>query len=253
DISKLYPPISFPVCLGTPMIGSLVKWDHSATWDVPDNKHKSERWSGEHVVEINLSTETDAYLAGHKIDGRIIFPGAGLALMVWKTFAKLRNTDFERLPIIFENLWFQRITIIPEKKTIKFLVSILEGTGDFTVHEAGMVVFSGNIRVAESIEKDWLDLPPLPMSPVEKGILLLNTEDVYKELWLRGYEYNGIFKGIKYCDSNVTIGKIHWFNEWSSYMDNMFQFKLLASDRELVYVSKIRYAAIDPVSHKRRY
>ncbi|KMQ84683.1 fatty acid synthase, partial [Lasius niger] len=251
DVSKLYPPISFPVCLGTPMLGSLVKWDHSATWEVPDNKHKSEKWSGEHVVEINLSTETDAYLAGHKIDGRIIFPGAGLALMVWKTFAKLRNTDFEQLPIIFENLWFQRITFIHEKKTIKFSISILERTGDFVVHEAGTVVFSGNIRAAERIDKDRLDLLSLPIPPVEKELLLLNIDDIYKELRLRGYEYNGIFKGIKSCDSNFNIGEIHWFNEWSSYIDNMFQLKLLASDRELVYASKIRYAAIDPVSHKR--
>lgn len=33
--------------------------------------------SGESVIDIDLSKESDAYLAGHTIDGRIIFPGTG--------------------------------------------------------------------------------------------------------------------------------------------------------------------------------
>ncbi|KMQ91967.1 fatty acid synthase [Lasius niger] len=247
DISKLYPPISFPVGRGTPMIGSLIKWDHSAMWEVPDFKQKPKE-SGEYVVEVNLSKETDAYLAGHKIDGRFIFPGAGFVVMVWKIFAKLRDTDFERLPVVFENVWFQRITFVSEKKTIKFSISLLEGKGDFEVREGDAVVVSGNIRAAETVETDQLDLQPLPMPPTG---LLLNTEDVYKELRLRGYEYNGTFKGIKSCDSSITVGELRWFNEWSSYMDTMFQFKLLSIDRRLVYGSKVRYAVIDPVLHKR--
>lgn len=34
-ISKLYRQIEFPVSRGTPMIGSLVRWDHSQTFMVP--------------------------------------------------------------------------------------------------------------------------------------------------------------------------------------------------------------------------
>jgi len=247
DISKLYPSANFPVSRGTPMIGSLVKWDHSATWTVPDLKHQSKESSGEHVVEINLSRKTDEYLMGHKIDGRFIFPGAGFILMVWQVFAKLHDTDFERLSVIFENVWFQRITFLPENKTIKFFIKLFEGKGDFEIVEANTIVASGNIRAAETIEKNQPN-SSLPISPTE---LLLNNEDIYKELRLRGYEYNGFFKGIKTCDNSFTIGELHWFNEWSSYMDTMFQFKILSNDRRLMYGSKIPYALIDPVLHKR--
>ncbi|XP_025265005.1 fatty acid synthase-like [Camponotus floridanus] len=247
DISKLYPSVSFPVSRGTPMIGSLIKWDHSATWTVPDLKHQTKESSGELVVEINLSRETDAYLMGHQIDGRFVFPGAGFIFMVWQIFAKLHDTDFDRLSVIFENVWLQRITFLPENKTIKFFIKLLEGKGDFEILEANSIVASGNIRAAEAIEINQLNLLPLPIPSTE---LLLNTEDIYKELRLRGYEYNGIFKGIKCCDISFTVGELHWFNEWSSYIDNMFQFKMLSNDRKLVYGSKCRYAMINPVLHK---
>ncbi|XP_011264667.2 fatty acid synthase-like [Camponotus floridanus] len=248
DISKLYPSANFPVSRGTPMIGSLVKWDHSATWTVPDLKHQSKESSGEHVVEINLSRKTDEYLMGHKIDGRFIFPGAGFILMVWQVFAKLHNIDFERLSVIFENVWFQSITFLPENKTIKFFIKLFEGKGDFEILEANTIVASGNIRAANTIEKNQLNFSSLPISPTK---LLLNNEDIYKELRLRGYEYNGFFKGIKSCDNSFTIGELHWFNEWSSYMDTMSQFKILSNDRKLMYGSKISFALIDPVLHRR--
>ncbi|XP_029675779.1 fatty acid synthase-like, partial [Formica exsecta] len=159
--------------------------------------------------------ETDAYLAGHKIDGRIILPGAKLALIVWKIFAKLRKINFEKLPIIFENVWFQRITFLSKKKPIKLLVRIFEETGDFVVCELDTVIFSGNIRAAERVEKDLnRPLPLLPIPPTYKELLLpLSTEDVYKELRLRGYEYSGFFKGIKSSDSYCIVGELFWFNE----------------------------------------
>ncbi|KAL6447829.1 hypothetical protein ACFW04_000150 [Cataglyphis niger] len=251
DILKLYSSNTidrFPVGRGTPMIGSLIKWDHSSTWEVPIYKHKSEG-SGEHIVEINISRETDAHLAGHKIDGRIVLPGAYLVLMVWKIFAKLHNIHFEKLPVIFKNIWFQRITFLSEEKTIKLSIRIIEKTGDFVVYEFDTIVFSGNIHTAEPIEKDKLNLPLLP-STDKKCLLSLNTEDIYKEFRLRGYKYSGFFKGIKSSNNYCTVGELFWFNEWSSFLDNMFQFNLIANDRKLVYGSKIQYSMIDPVFHK---
>ncbi|XP_072763346.1 fatty acid synthase-like [Anoplolepis gracilipes] len=249
DISKLYPPVNFPVSRGTPMIGSLVRWDHSATWQVPTFKHRSAEWSQERIVEIDLSRKTDAYLAGHKIDGKIIFPAAGLILMAWKTFAKFHETDFERLPVILENLEFQRVTFMSEKKAIKFSVNILKETGGFEISETGAVVVSGNIRAVETIDEERLNLPAIPLA--NKQLLSLNTEDIYKEMRLRGYEYNGIFEGLKFCDNNNTVGELYWFNEWTSYIDNMFQFREFYCARRLVYISRIRHITIDPVLHKR--
>lgn len=251
DIAKLYPPVSFPVGRGTPMIGPLVKWDHSATWEVASFTHTSGQ-SGECVVQVDLSKETDAFLSGHQIDGRIIFPGTGYIMLVWKTFAKLRGTDFERLPVVFENVRFQRATIMPREGAVKFSINIFEGTGDFEICEAGSVAVSGKIRASENIEKEQLELPPPPTPPANKETLPLNTKDIYKELRLRGYEYRDIFQGIKHCDNYAITGELRWFNEWISYIDTMLQFSILSSSHKLMYLpSRLQYAAINPILHKR--
>ncbi|KAG5306378.1 FAS synthase, partial [Pseudoatta argentina] len=251
DISKLYPQISFPVGRGTPMIGPVVRWDHSTAWDVAVFK-KISGHSGECVVQLDLSKETDAYLAGHQIDGRILFPATGYILLVWKTLAKLRGTDFERLPVVFENMRFQRATIISKEGTVKFSITIFEGTGDFEICEAGAIVVSGNVRASETIEKDQLKLPPPPIPPTDEETLPLNTKDIYKELRLRGYEYRDIFQGIKSCDNYATAGELYWFNQWIPYIDTMLQFSILSISHKLLHLpSRLQYAAIDPILHNR--
>lgn len=251
DISKLYPPMSFPVGRGTPMIGPLVRWDHSTAWDVADFKRTSNN-SGECIVQIDLSKETDAYLAGHQIDGRVLFPATGYILLVWKTLAKLRGVDFERLPVVFENVRFQRATIMPKEGTVKFSIAIFQGTGDFEICETGAIVVSGNVRVSEAIEKDQLKLSPPPIPPTTNDqILPLNTKDIYKELRLRGYEYRDTFQGIKSSDNYGIAGELYWFDQWIPYIDNMLQFSILSINNKLMYLpSRLQYAAIDPVLHK---
>ncbi|KAL6267202.1 hypothetical protein P5V15_000279 [Pogonomyrmex californicus] len=249
NISKLYPPVSFPVGRGTPMIGPLVKWDHSTEWEVINFKQTQQ--SGECIVQLDLSKETDAYLAGHQIDKRIIFPATGYIFLVWKTLAKLLSTDYERLPVIFENVRFQRATIMPKETPVKLSITIFKGTGDFEICEADTVAVSGNVRVSENIEKDQLKLQP-PILPADKETLSLNTKDIYKILRLRGYEYRDIFQGIKSCDNYGVAGKICWFDQWVSYMDTMLQMTIISIDNKLMYLpSRLQYMAINPILHKR--
>lgn len=73
---NLYHPVSFPVGKGTPMLNSMIEWDHSIEWAVANFSGKGSR-SGELVVDIDLSKEADQYLAGHAIDGRVLFPATG--------------------------------------------------------------------------------------------------------------------------------------------------------------------------------
>lgn len=42
DGNNLYQAMKYPVPVGTPLISSLVQWDHAQTWDVP----KAEDFSG---------------------------------------------------------------------------------------------------------------------------------------------------------------------------------------------------------------
>nr|XP_034178573.1 fatty acid synthase [Osmia lignaria]XP_034178581.1 fatty acid synthase [Osmia lignaria] len=246
-VSKLYPPVSYPVGRGTPMINSLVKWDHSTEWSIADFTTKGES-AGEMVIKIDLSKESDAYLAGHVIDGRTLFPATGYMVLVWKTFAKLQKVDYEKLPVVFENVQFQRATIMPKEGEVKFLINIFMGTGEFEICENGSVVVKGKISVPENDEKMLLNIPA-PVVQNQPDLLELTPNDIYKELRLRGYDYTGVFQGIKSAQNRGVIGKLQWDN-WIAYMDTMLQFSILENDSRGLYVPvRMQYLAINPTVH----
>ncbi|XP_063979711.1 fatty acid synthase [Diachasmimorpha longicaudata] len=246
--SKLYPPVSYPVGRGTPMMNSLVGWDHSTTWDVANFSSKS-GGSGEAIVEIDLSQEEHAFYAGHTINGRVLFPATGYLFLVWKTYAKIHGLDFQQTPIIFENVQFHRATIMPKDGTVRFLINIFDGTGDFEICESGSPVVTGKIRQSDNIEKDQLNLQP-PTPKDETNLLRLTSKDIYKDLRLRGYDYSGIFQGVKSSDNYGITGELAWINNWVSFMDTMLQFNILGKDtRDLYLPTRLQYAAIDPIGH----
>lgn len=246
-VSKLYPPVNYPVGHGTPMINSLVKWDHSMQWDVATFSSANSSF-GESVVEFDLAKESDEYLIGHNIDERILFPATGYLLITWKTFAKLRGVDYEQLPIIFENVKFQRATIMPKEGVVKFLINIFVGTGQFEICENGSVAVTGTISVPDDINKMLLNIPAPILKKSES--LELNINDIYKELRLRGYHYSGIFQGIKSISNRGISGNLLWNNNWIAFIDTMLQFSILGKDNRGLYVPvRLQYAAINPIVH----
>jgi fatty acid synthase len=68
DVSKLYPPIQFPVSRGTPMISPNVKWNHEENHFVPyfDSYNTFERSN----IVINISDKKFEFIQGHIIDGK---------------------------------------------------------------------------------------------------------------------------------------------------------------------------------------
>ncbi|KAJ8935858.1 hypothetical protein NQ314_012613 [Rhamnusium bicolor] len=215
---NLFHPVSFPVGKGTPMINSMVEWDHSIEWAVANFAGKGSR-SGELVVDIDLSKESDQYLSDISLED----------------LAKLRNQDFEQLPVILENVQFHRATIMPKEGSVKFLINIFEGTGEFELCEGGSVAVSGKITVPEEVSKEVLNLSK-PQIKSERDILQLDAADIYKELRLRGYDYE--------------VGKLKWDNNWISFIDTMLQFSILGQDtRELYLPTRLQRAVIDPQQH----
>lgn len=201
------------------------------------------------MVDIDLSKDTDEYLAGHTIDGRVLFPATGYLTLVWKTFAKLRNEDFEQMPVILEDINFHRATIMPKEGSVKFLINIFEGSGAFELCEGGSVAVSGKIRVPEELDKEMLELPK-PEMKEDKTALPLDTKDIYKELRLRGYDYEGVFKGIKESDNHGIAGKLLWKENWISFIDTMLQFSILGlNTRELYLPTRLQRAIINPKKH----
>lgn len=203
--------------------------------------------SGETVIDVNLTKDDDAYLAGHTIDGRVLFPATGYMTLAWRAFAKTKNSTFEKTPVVLEDVVFHRATILPKDGSVKFGVNFFDGTGRFEICEGGSLAVSGKIYVPEDIELEQLPLDPLDQ---DKSGIPLKTNDIYKELRLRGYDYAGKFRGVTESDSKAVTGKLQWDDNWVSFIDTMLQFSILGKDlRELYLPTRIERAVFNPTKH----
>lgn len=110
---------------------------------------------------------------------------------------------------------------------------------------------TGKIFVAVKEKPQLQSLSP-PCTDDQKGYLDLSSKDVYKELRLRGYEYDVKFQGIISSDNRATIGKLKWTDDWISFIVAMMQFGSLGKkSRDLRVPVILGQAIIDPVTHKR--
>ncbi|XP_031628812.1 fatty acid synthase-like [Contarinia nasturtii] len=244
QVLKLYAPLSYPVGRGTAMLNSTVGWDHSQRFIVPKLGNLT---SGETIIEVNLSKDEDTYLAGHAIDGRILFPATGYMTLAWRTFAKIKNSMFEQTPVVFEDVVFHRATILRKDGSVKLGIKFFDGTNRFEICEGGSLAVSGKIYVPEDIESEELPLEPLEQ---DKSGLTLKLNDVYKELHIRGYDYSGEFCGIKESNSKATTGKLQWQNNWVTFIDTMLQFIIMGkNDREIYLPTRIERAVFNPSKH----
>lgn len=154
------------------------------------------------------------------------------------------------MPVIIEDVQFHRATIMPKDGTVRFLVNIFEGSGEFEICESGSVTVSGRISVPEDASKELLDLP-VPQCKVDRtNELDLDASDVYKELRLRGYDYQGIFRGITESDNRGASGKLKWEKNWISFIDTMLQYSILGlNTKELYLPTRLQRAVINPKLH----
>jgi fatty acid synthase len=78
---------------------------------------------------------------------------------------------------------------------------VQKGSGNFEVFEGGATVVSGTVRVPDNVSNERASLEftePL----TSDDLLELSSEDIYKELRLRGYNYGGAFCGLVSLDNS---------------------------------------------------
>lgn len=78
----------------------------------------------------------------------------------------------------------------------KFVVDITNTGGEFEISESGMTVCTGHVYAPE----DTNNLTVMKDTKVDRKIMTLNHEDIYKELRLRGYDYGPTFQGVVSSD-----------------------------------------------------
>jgi uncharacterized protein (UPF0335 family) len=107
------------------------------------------------------------------------------------------------------------------------------------VLENNNITSYGRIRVSED---DTLHSQNLIHNNEKNDVfddLTLDTNDVYKELRVRGYDYGQKFRGIqqiKYEKLNKIYGKIKWTGNWISFMDSMIQMMATAIPFRNIFV-----------------
>ncbi|NXL03899.1 FAS synthase, partial [Mesembrinibis cayennensis] len=255
--NNLFPPVEYPVPVGTPLISPYIKWDHSQDWHVPkaeDFLPASKGSASATVYNIDVSPDSpDHYLVGHCIDGRILYPATGYLVLVWRTLARSLGVAMEQTAVRFEEVTIHQATILPKKGLVKLEVRVMPASRCFEVSGNGTLTVSGKISVLESTAlKDFHNQlagfqTQVDMSS-ESGLL---KEDIYQELHLRGYNYGPSFQGLLECNSDASRGKVLWNGNWVTFLDSLLHITVLNEvGRSLRLPTRIRSLCIDPVLHQ---
>ncbi|XP_055642546.1 fatty acid synthase-like [Toxorhynchites rutilus septentrionalis] len=245
-IDKLYPAVQFPVSRGTTMISPLIRWDHlesahvvKYSWDETDK-------SGILSFKINLSDQNYKFVAGHCIDGRILFPATGYLQLVWELLSYLAHRELSDYALEFEEVRFLRATTITAGQSVRLLVVIQDVSGFFEILEGDTVVVTGYARSLSTPDKGSSASSPEGTNTAVN----LPTKDFYKELRLRGYHYTGLFKSVLNARSDGAQARIQWNGNWVAFLDCMLQVGIIAVDtRSLMVPTEIDKITIAPKVH----
>jgi len=106
------------VSSSTPWLSPLIRWDHGVSWALPTGVEYISAGSagGSAVtVEVNMGApdSKDAYLSGHMLDGRTLFPATGYLVLAWRQLAKMHGKTCEETPVSFDDVHIYRATILP--------------------------------------------------------------------------------------------------------------------------------------------
>ncbi|KAF6215593.1 hypothetical protein GE061_010349 [Apolygus lucorum] len=207
--------------------------------------------SGVFEQVIDLKKEEMSFLAGHVIDGRILFPATGYLTLVWRAFAKLEGIDYRDLPVVLADIHIHRATVLTSEGSVKLTVNIFHGTGRFEIADGETHVVTGRIARKD----DESDLEKSTFDATQQSASLsnckINADDVYKELKLRQYGYTGAFRGVKYSDVSGKSGCLEWNDNWVTFLDTMLQFFIVGNDtRELYLPVRMEKVIINPKKHK---
>lgn len=153
------------------------------------------------------------------------------------------------LNVEFEDVQFHRATSLHMDTDVELKVVIHYGNGSFEVSEGSTSVVTGFVREVNDNNAILTDFPQTSNSTYT----LLNQDDFYKELRLRGYHYKGEFQSVTNARSDGSGGIISWDNNWVTFMDCILQTMILSTEtRSLKVPSRIQWVRILPKEHQLR-
>ena len=245
-IEKLYPKVEWPVSQETASLSPLVKWNHEKIYLLTRPEYFN---VGIFRMEylIDLVNPTYKFLAGHVIDGRILFPATGYLWLVREFFLRLKfKVMHADHGVELKNIRLSRATILNHNNSVILNIFIDKSTGKFCVAEGGSECVSGSINLLDSSEESTKEVENIiRRKSLESEDVVLSQTDVYKELRICGYDYSGSFQGIQSARMDGTHGTVKWTGHWISFADCVAQISALRSDRQLIIPTSIDYLKID--------
>jgi fatty acid synthase, animal type len=162
--------------------------------------------------------------------GKVLFPGTGYLFLVWETFALMLGVPQMNLKVVFEEVKFMRATSMQKDQDISVTIVINRASGHFEITEGKTALAQGSIKAVESIEMSEVTTPDC------ENPNFMKEADFYKELRLRGYQHQGLFRAVTEIRTTFT--------------DCLIQFFVVMKDsRMLILPTSLRKMVIDPVLH----
>ncbi|CAG2107863.1 unnamed protein product, partial [Medioppia subpectinata] len=279
SIERLYPTVGGPVSTGTRMLSPFIQWNHTKSYlggpvstgtrmlspFIQWNHTKSYREIrfpdyfnyfrnlSDASYTIDFRDVNDQYILDHCIDGKILFPGTGYLMLAWRSLAFHKKISYKELSVEFRDVQLLRATPVTADKKVTFNVNLDRSTGRFHIIESGSIAVSGTVR---EITGDQ----PLRYTSVLNEIqsmadtshetpILLQSNDVYKMLRTRGYNYGPSFRCItdahEIRDTYWSAG-IEWRQNWVTFCDCLLQTSLITRSKQLVVPVAIDELRCDP-------
>ena len=243
SIEKLHPVTSYPVGRGTASLSPLIQWDHSKSVDVTKFPEYFNVMKGEQIASFDLMDQSQAFLSGHCIDGRILFPATGYLWIMWQRLAMASGYhSYNDCPVEFFNVKFHRAAMLSKQGMTSFKLIMMPYNGHFSIVEGGAVCVTGRIQVPKVASTKHLeDL----IQPKINGALPLSPKEIYKEFRVRGYDYGPTFQGLVEASSDGTRGRIKWTGNWVTFTDSMLQLAIIGKkERGLFLPTFIDYLKV---------
>lgn len=169
---------------GTPLLSPIIKWNHKIAWKT----YKFSTFSVQSMNQIKISLsyfdEELKFLSGHVIDGRNLVPATMFLYVVWNRFCDMFRKQVEDCPIKIENCKFIRAAVMSPSSITSFVLSFQRTSGYFEITQNNALLVSGKITLIDrpnTIEKT--------VTKVYNQEHMLQQDEIYRELYLRGYNY----------------------------------------------------------------
>lgn len=173
-----------------------------------------------------------------------MFPATGYLFLAWETLAITRGNFYYDFSVEFSDVKFLRATTLTKDSSVDFIIVVQPGSGRFEISEGSSTLVTGFIKQVDKVTLTKIS------ANENRSSEILSNRDFYKELRLRGYHYNSLFRSVSEGRGDGLYGKVQWENNWVAFLDCLLQIQILGQDtRSLILPTSIQKMVIDTPMH----